>query len=167
MQPNRKTTRGKKVAGSPGVLKVGDRELFVRTPTPADMYTLRDWVRRVWKERVNKDGGDVPSLTSKDLEGLSPADRIEVLRAYGAARADGRKISEAEATDIIMTPDGLAWCILVSARPLHDGLTYEWVRAQITPENYADLYDTYNDQTAGEDPETGEADPKQQPSGTT
>ncbi len=162
MKPSRKATRNQKVAASPGVLTLGPLTLLVIAPTGADTMALRKWARARWKERLKSLPVPV-GITTAELEGLSPEDRMTVLKSYGQHKAANpeRQITADEAFDILTTPDGMALMIYLSARHHTPDVTYEAVRAQITDENVDAVQEAFNEQTAPEDPETGDPDPNE------
>lgn len=161
MEPHKRITRGQKASAAPGVMTLGDRDLFVRPPTPANLLTVRKWARKKWAADLKAEAGDGPRpIDSAELEGLSPADRLEVLKAFGAARATGRQLTEAAAMDIVTSPEGTALMVYLSASPFHADLTLEWVREQITEDNVGTVLEDFNEQAAVEDPATGEPDLK-------
>jgi hypothetical protein len=164
MKPSKKQTRNEKVTAAPGPLKLGERTYLVLPPTPADMLSLRKYLRgRHRKERATAAGDALPGLRSEELAGLTPEDRLAVLREFARTKATdtGGKstMTEDEAFDLLQDPDGASYMIWLSARR-HQTVTLEEIRAAITDDNVDQILEDFDEASGAEDPETGDIDPK-------
>ena len=154
---SKKSCRNQQVVAAPGPMTLGGKTFMVTSPTKADLNSLRKWVRsnyrRILGEREKADG-----ITSEELSGLSPEHQLLLIREYARAKATERELTEAEATDVILSPEGTAMMVWLAARKYGD-VTFEWLCEEITEENVGKTFEDF-DAACGVQGEEGETDPK-------
>lgn len=146
------------VVSAPGPLTLGDRTFLVGKPSKADLVTIRTWVRQSAPRILGATAG--LGFTSDDLKGLSPEDRrLFLAEAAKAAKRGKKELSEDQVMDLMTSPEGAAYMVWIAARKHDPSVTFEWLKAQITDDNVADVLAAFDDATGVQDAE-GEPDPK-------
>lgn len=161
MAKNRKSKRrAQELISAPGSLTITADDvvttLLVSAPTPADLMTMRRWVRA----RPSK--ADSQGLSSAELEGLSAEDRIVVLKEYARTAKGKRDLSPEELLDVLQSPEGCACMVWLAAKRHQPGLRLEDVQALVTAANVDQVLADF-DEAAGVEDEEGEEgtiDPK-------
>lgn len=125
------------VAGAPGVLVVKDaagqeHTLLVNKPSATDLILMRKWVLA----QPLPEGGAGQGLTSEELGGLKPEERVLLIREYARAKGTRREPTEGEATQLVYSAPGVAMQVWLAARRHHPGLTKEAVAKLVTEANW-------------------------------
>lgn len=144
--------RTQELVSAPAPLTVGDRTFLVSKPTKKDSLTIYHWAVKHLKEA--KPAG----LSSDELRGLSPEDRQFLLKEYARAAKGKRQITEQDIQDAMLTPEGLAFMVWVSAKKQEPALTLKEVQALVTEDNCDQVFADFGDATGID--EEGDVDPK-------
>ena len=137
-----------------------DRTFLVAKPTKKDSLTIYNWAVNHLKE--SKPQG----LSREELEGL-PAHLQELMvKEYAkAARSGRRQITEEDITEAMLTPEGTAFMIWVSAKKTEPALKLAEVQALVNADNFEQVYADFGEATGIIDAE-GDVDPKAPGSGS-
>ena len=142
---SKKRLRNAQIVSAPGplTLTLGDRtETFlVRPPTPADLLSVQRWVRA----NVRPGATEPQGISSDELAGLAPEDRLIVLREYATAKAGRRELTQSEMLEGLQSPAGCSYMIWLSARPQHPNLRLEEVRSFISDANVDQVLADFDD----------------------
>jgi hypothetical protein len=124
------------VAGTPGLLEIpGDqpRTLLVTKPSANDLIIVRRWV--LSQQLPEQARG----LSSAELAGLTPEDRMVLIKEYAKAKAGGRREpTEAESLELLCSREGVVLMVWLAARK-HQPITREEVSAFVTAENCEEI----------------------------
>lgn len=148
--------RTQELVSAPAPLTVagpgGDRTFLVSKPTKKDSLTIYNWAVQHLKEA--KPAG----LSSEELAGLSPEDRAFLLKEYARAAKGKRQITEQDIQDAMLSPEGMAFMLWVSARKQEPALKLQDVQALVTADNYEQVFADFGEATGID--EEGGVDPK-------
>jgi len=139
------------VAGTPGVLVIGERTLLVQKPSANDLLLMQRWV--LSQPTV----GETQGLCDADLNGLSPERQLLLIREFAKAKNGKRTPTDAEIMQLTYSPAGVALQLWLAARKNHPDFTREKAAALVTADN-ADQVAIGLD--AACDAEDGTSDPK-------
>jgi hypothetical protein len=142
------------VVGPPGLFAFGGRTLLVTKPSGADLLSMSKWISDEFSKIETKKG-----ISSDELKGLTPEQQAMLLREYVKSRNSKRTPTEAEAFDILMTPEGVALQVYFSARR-HQSITLEDIRPLVTEANHLQVYEDLDNAVAAALDEVEEDDPK-------
>lgn len=121
------------VAGSPGVLEVGGRTLLVCKPSPRDLLVMQKWLLSRPVEDEDK------GLTSAEMAGLSPEDKLLLIREYAKAKRGKRSPTEGEVINSIYSVEGVVMQLWLACRKHQPGIQKADIEPLVTAENYDDV----------------------------
>ena len=115
---------------------------------PQELLALRRWVRSKVKLIP------VVPFTAEELKAMSKKERELFIKEFARTRAAGGRpedtIDQAEAMELLCTPEGVARQVFHSAARNHPGLKLEELQALITPENVAQVQRDFEAATTSE-----------------
>lgn len=134
------------------------RNFLLTRHGPAELLAMRRWIRGVLEPKAK---GPALPFSREELDSLKPKEREILLKAYGAERARTPKttdvpIDETEAMELVLSPEGVARMIWLSAKRHQPGITLEDIMASVTEANVTEANEAY---AAAMIPE-GDDDPK-------
>lgn len=144
------------VAGSPGVLVIetdgGPHTFLVGKPSTNDLIAMQRWIHAHPLKELPGRG-----LSSDELAGLKPEEKLILLREYAKAKGQRREPTEGEVLDLVFSPGGVAMQVWLAARKHDRSLKREAIAELITEENYEQVS---ADLDAALGAEEGASDPK-------
>lgn len=152
--------KNQQLISAPAPLTIGDRVFMVSKPTTADSLTAYNWAMQHLKEAKPQ------GLSREELEGLPPHLQELMVKEYAkAARTGRRKITDEDIAEAMLTIEGTAFMIWVSAKKQEPSLKLAEVQGLITEANYLQVYADFGEAT-GLTNEEGDVDPKAPGSGS-
>lgn len=141
------------VIGAPAPLRVdgpdGPRDFLVNKPSPVDLATMQKWVLAQPLSEPSQ------GLTSDEMAGLKPEDRVLLVREYAKVKSTRRAPNEIEVIQLITSAAGVAMQLWLAARRNHPGLSLDDVRKLVTDSNAIQVS---VDMDAALEPDDGEPD---------
>jgi hypothetical protein len=131
----------------------GDRTFLVSKPTKKDSLTIYNWAVQHLKEAKPQ------GLSREELDGLPPHLQELMVKEYAKAARGKRRVTEEDVQEAMLTPEGMAFMLWVSARKQEPGLKLHEVQALVTADNYEQVFADFGEATGIEDEEGG-VDPK-------
>jgi hypothetical protein len=145
--------RTQELVSAPAPLTVGDRTFLVSKPTKKDSLTVYNWAVQHLKEAKPQ------GLSADELKDLPPHLQELMVKEYAKAARGKRRVTEADIEEAMLTPEGLAFMVWVSARKQDPALKLADVQGLVTADNYEQVFADFGEATGIEDGE-GDVDPK-------
>ena len=135
--------------GAPGAIDLGGRRLLVRAPSFSDAATLHRYASQAKRDKERRERESAQASLFRSLKDAG-ADQETLRLAFDTALNSKPKamskeelateaakaISPDEMNALIMSPEGAALLVWMFTRETHADITFEWLRKEITEDNY-------------------------------